>query len=377
MGKPAKFSTLTGPQKASYATLDAADQDMAADSFVFVKSGIAKKIVMADVVADMDGTASATGLTSTAGVLSVDIADLDAKTEPIAADSLMLCDSAATNALKEVTITQLTKAVNEIGAGTQSSSALTEVDGVLKVNPADNAVTVAADSIVYVTAAGVTKKDLISDFATAVAGTGLVSGTGTLNTCTTGAQAVGTILFGATGDCTSVTVGSTTYAYNVAPTVSLGQWTYGSSATESATNLAAAINGKTSSPYSATANSDTVHVYANSVGTAGNVTVSKTGGTQPATLANLVGGLDVAIKQWCMRAYTVTANDVDTAVLVNIPLPFAPTKYIPRIMSSAGALKTTVTDLFTIGTTPNRIILTGSGGTHVVAGDVIHLMAQE
>jgi hypothetical protein len=78
-----------------------------------------------------------------------------------------------------------------------------------------------------------------------------------------------------------------------------------------------------------------------------------------------------------MRSYTVTAADVDTAVLVNIPLPFTPTTYIPRIMSSTGLLRTTVTDLFTIGTAPARIVLTGSGATHVIAGDVIHLMAQE
>jgi hypothetical protein len=133
MGKPSKFSKLQGPQAASYATLDAASETLASDSIVFVKSGVAKKVTFANVVADMDGTVTNTGLTSTDGVLSVSIDGLDAKTEPIAADSLMLCDSAATNALKEVTLVNLAKPLADTMAGTASSTGLTDSSGVLTV----------------------------------------------------------------------------------------------------------------------------------------------------------------------------------------------------------------------------------------------------
>jgi len=177
MGKPAKFSKLTGPQVASYATLDAASEDMATDSIVFVKSGIAKKVTFADVVADMDGTVTSTGLTSTDGVLSVSIDGLDAKAIPIAADSVMICDSAATNALKESTLAELAIPLADTMAGTASATGLTDSSGVLTVAPTEVTAAVAADSFVIKDATdSKVHTDTIEDVVGLIAGTASATG---------------------------------------------------------------------------------------------------------------------------------------------------------------------------------------------------------
>ncbi len=177
MGKPAKFSKLSGPQAASYATLDAASQDMAADSLVFVKSGIAKKVLFADVVSDMDGTVTSTGLTSTDGVLTVSISGLDAKTAPVAADSVMINDSENSDVLKEVTLSNLAKPLADTMAGTASATALTDASGVLTVAPTEVTAAVAADSFVIKDATdSKVHTDTIEDVVALVAGSAATTG---------------------------------------------------------------------------------------------------------------------------------------------------------------------------------------------------------
>ena len=133
MGKPSKFSKLAGPQKVLYASLDAATPTLASDSVVFLQSGTAKKVTFADMMTGVDGTVTSTGLSSADGVLSVNIAGLDAKATPIAADSVMVCDSADTNALKEVTLTNLAKPLADVMAGTAATTGLSSTGGVLTV----------------------------------------------------------------------------------------------------------------------------------------------------------------------------------------------------------------------------------------------------
>lgn len=183
MGKPAKFSKLTGPQVASYATVDAASPAMAADSFIFVKSGIAKKVVMADVVSDIDGTVTSTGLTSTDGVMSVSIAGLDAKTAPVAADSVMINDSENSDVLKEVTLTNLGKPLSTVMAGTGlmdgTGSIALDLDGC-----GDAVVDVALDTIAFIdeSASGdPTKLTLISGLVEAMRGTTSTTGLSSSN----------------------------------------------------------------------------------------------------------------------------------------------------------------------------------------------------
>ncbi len=177
MGKPSKFSKLQGPQKTLYASLDAATPAMAADSIVFLKSGTAKKVVFADVVADMDGTVTSTGLTSNDGVLTVSISGLDAKTAPVAADSVMINDSENSDILKEVTLTNLAKPLADTMAGTASATALTDASGVLTVSPTEVTTAIAADSFVIKDATdSKVHTDTIEDVVALIAGSAATTG---------------------------------------------------------------------------------------------------------------------------------------------------------------------------------------------------------
>ncbi len=128
-----KFSKLTGPQTKVMANLDEAVPVLATDEVPFLQGGVAKKVDIADLADGMTGTVTATGLNNADGVLSVDIAGLDAKATPIAADSVMLCDSADENALKEVTITNLAKPLADVMAGVAATTGLSDTAGVLTV----------------------------------------------------------------------------------------------------------------------------------------------------------------------------------------------------------------------------------------------------
>jgi len=337
-------------------------------------ANVNKMCTITQLAETLAGTVTTSGIENTTGALSIVPASLTAIDAIAVADTLIVADATAANVAKAGTVTMLADTL----AGAAAATGVVDATGTIKVSPTDAALDVAADSLVFMTAAGVPQKDLVSDVAAAMAGTMLNAASGVISHEATGQMGVGTILFGATGDCTSITIGAVTYPYDGSPTVADGEWDYGASASESATNLAAAINGKTGSPYAATANTDTVHVYAKTVGTAGNVTITRNTGAQPATVANTVGGLAAATKQWCMRAHTVTANDVDTAVLVNIPMPFTPTMFTVQVRSSTGTIRDgLVTDLFTIAATPARIVATDAGAVHLVAGDVITITAHE
>lgn len=128
-----KFSKLTGPQTAVLGSLDAATPTLTEDTLPFIQGGVSKKVVVGDLVGQIAGTATATGVKDTNGVIAVDIAGLDAKVTPIAADSVMICDSADANSLKEATLTNLAKPLADVMAGTAATSGLTDSGGVLTV----------------------------------------------------------------------------------------------------------------------------------------------------------------------------------------------------------------------------------------------------
>ena len=128
-----KFSKLTGPQTKVMANLDDAVPVLATDEVPFLQGGVTKKVDIADLVDGMTGTVTATGLDNADGVLTVDIAGLDPKTEPVAADSVAICDSENTNALKEVTITNLAKPLADVMAGVAETTGLSDTAGVLTV----------------------------------------------------------------------------------------------------------------------------------------------------------------------------------------------------------------------------------------------------
>ena len=198
---------------------------------------------------------------------------------------------------------------------------------------------------------------------------------------TEGKIAVGLVDFDATGDATAVVVGAVTYSHAASPTVTNGEWAYGASAAASATNLAAGINGDTRNAggpsYKAVVGADTtsVYIFALAAGTAGNVTVTRTGGANPDVVNNLVGGVAVGAKKFQMIAHTVTAEE-GANVEVHIPLTFVPTTFTVQVRTSAGAPKY-VTDVFTIGTAPNRIVGLTTGATHFASTDIITIFAME
>ena len=66
-----KFSKLTGPQTKVMANLDEAVPDLATDEVPFLQAGVTKKVDIAKLVDGMAGVADTTGLTDTAGVLTV------------------------------------------------------------------------------------------------------------------------------------------------------------------------------------------------------------------------------------------------------------------------------------------------------------------
>lgn len=96
------------------------------------------------------GTNATSSLSEADGVMRVNINGTTGKDEPVAADAILLNDSEAGNINKSATITNLAKPIGEIVAGANATSGLSEVDGVCRVNisgVADKTEPVAADSL--------------------------------------------------------------------------------------------------------------------------------------------------------------------------------------------------------------------------------------
>lgn len=317
-------------------------------------------------------------VTATAAQLNgTSILPATSQTVDILNDDILFLDHSGSHVAAYDSIPDLVTLV----CGSAANTGLASSGGIITVTPSDNAISVALDSIMYITQAGVPKKDLVTDFLAAITGDGLVHSAGAISTADYGQPAVGSVRFTGVGDCDAVTVGGTVYSRVAIPDPTAGEWTEGASADASATSLATAINNDIrnsgSSYYYATVNTDTVHIYSKTVG--GGVAILLTGAapTEPSVLENLVEGRLVVSRQSVILTHTVTANDVETAVLVNIPAPFVPTAYIAQIRNATGGIRYDVTDQFSIGATPNRIVLTANGATHVIAGDIITIFAQE
>lgn len=132
-----------------------------ADSIpIITAGGLSKKEAIADLVALIAGTAAATALVGSGGVLTVTPSDA---LVVLANDSLMIVSAAGVP--EKEAIADLIALV----AGTASASGLSASAGVLKVAPADAAINVAADSVMFVTSGGVPKKEAVADLATGMA----------------------------------------------------------------------------------------------------------------------------------------------------------------------------------------------------------------
>ena len=111
---------------------------------------------------------------SAAGIF--DPTEFDPKTAPIAADLVVIDDSEATNAPKIVTFANVCKAIGPTLAGTVGSTGLTNTAGVLTVAPADTTIVPADDSLVFMTAAGAPKKELFKHAIGLMVGTSSATG---------------------------------------------------------------------------------------------------------------------------------------------------------------------------------------------------------
>ena len=168
-----KFGKLCGPGAESVPTANSVTSAKIFDGGVEAADLGALSVTAAKLGVDVAGDGLAGG---NGAAISLDIDNLTDAVLDVAADTICFIDeSAAGDPTKLESVADLVTAV----AGTVATSALTATSGVLKVAPADAGITVGADSLVFATAAGVTKKDLVSDVASAMSdGTTITASSG-------------------------------------------------------------------------------------------------------------------------------------------------------------------------------------------------------
>lgn len=193
-----------------------------------------------------------------------------------------------------------------------------------------------------------------------------------------GHRAVGVIDFNGAGEAAmKVTIDGVDYQEADTADAPNGVWTNGASAADSATSLAAAINGDTRATAPAVSavvsdDGDSVIVVADEPGTDGNLAVT-TDSASNCTVENLHGGRDAFNREMASVAHTVTAQEV-LADEVNVPVPFVPSNFHATVRDTNGAWKATEpTFEATIESSPDRVRLNFAGATDLVAGDVVHI----
>jgi len=184
----------------------------------------------------------------------------------------------------------------------------------------------------------------------------------------------------------TVTIGAVVYQEADVEDFPNGVWTNGATANDSAVSLAAAINGDTRAGnlYAAVVLTDTVFIFARTIGTAGNAVIAVSAG-EPVVVENLIDGAAAAVKQAVTIMHTVTAAEVAVvggAPEVLIPLPFNPTYFQWQVYDSTGgiyATEITARGTVTVAATPVPAYfkLANNGTADVQAGDIIRLVVVE
>lgn len=368
--------TVTAAQLNGTSILPATSQtvDVANDDVLFLDhsgSHVAAYDSIADLMNLVAGAVASTALTSSAGVLTVAPADAAIT---VAADSLVF--STAAGLTKKDAVTDVLTAV----VGTETATGLSTASGVISASLGYTAelIDVATDDIVFRdhSDSHKCKTTSVANLATTMAGEGLISASGTINLYDKGQSSHGGVFFTGVGDCTSVDVGGIVYLRDDTPDVTQGEWASGATAAAAATNLAAAINGDTRAAlvYTAEAIGDGVVIRAITPGTAGNVAVARVAGAEPSTTQNLVQGRAAKTCQVGTVYHTVTALDA-LMTEFTLELPFAPDTFIVQVVTSTGVIRTGITDTFNFDSTPLGVVVTSTGITHVVAGDIITVLA--
>ncbi len=177
----------------------------------------------------------------------------------------------------------------------------------------------------------------------------------------------------------TITIGGIVFTEADTAVPATGVFTNGASAANSATSLIAAINGdlRTTVPFTAYADvsGDGVVVVWDEVGVPADGVVIATSGTNSSIETPAVHGAAPDQKKVCRVAHTVTTQQLKAGAIV-IPLPFAPTAFFAQVWK-AGVLTPSISDVFTIESAPNSILVIITGGTNVANGDVIRVQAWE
>ncbi len=153
--------------------LGAAVADVGTDSLAIIDSNASnatKKESIADLVNSIAGTASATGLSSTSGVMSVDITNQSSAGTLAGSEEILVWNGSAMRKTTPTAIANLTIDIDTVSAAT---------------------VNVATDSFGFIDAdaGNATKKESIADLITAIAGNGLAATSGVLSVDLNGASA--------------------------------------------------------------------------------------------------------------------------------------------------------------------------------------------
>jgi len=167
------------------------------------------------------------------------------------------------------------------------------------------------------------------------------------------------------------------FIYQEADTASAvdGIWTNGASASDSRTSLVAAINGDDTPgiPFTAVAAAGAGAFWLSMDAPASsNSSVYVEASSSACTVGDATGGAAVSNDGLANITHTVTANELLSGS-IDFPLPFAPVTWNVQALTSAGA-PVYFTDTITKLTAPDRLRITLAGGTHVAAGNIIHLI---
>jgi hypothetical protein len=154
-----------------------------ADKLLIEVGGVNKSTSITNLVkavgeAMINAATTTSGISEVNGVVKIDIGTVTATTAPAAAD-LMLLEVGGIN--KSASITDLQKAFGEVAAGSSAATGLSESDGVLKVDPTDEALVPGTGYLLTHNAAGEPHKDKAEDIVALMAGDGLKSAAGVLS----------------------------------------------------------------------------------------------------------------------------------------------------------------------------------------------------
>lgn len=180
MGAVNKFGKICGPGAQATPAANSVTTDKIFDGTIATADLGAKSVTAATLGVDVAGD----GLTGGNGAaIDLDIDGLTAAAVAVSADSFPFLD-ATDSGNKLESFVDLATAM----AGTVAATGMTAASGVLKCTPSDTAIAVAADSFVFSDATdGATRKDLVSDVATAMAdGTTITAAAGVFSVGTDG-----------------------------------------------------------------------------------------------------------------------------------------------------------------------------------------------